>query len=229
MSGRGEPRGARAGDDPRRGGARGQRGRRRRYATSARADSQRPGGQGSPARAPRQDLDTSPVLRCPHGRQDVGAPNSLRQFSWLGIKRRYGTKLAYPAQQRRLIIPLQRALKHRGAPENDSGRDKGAGDRQCQGPQPEATTAGTENAQPTPAPQASLLSLIPLSEEGDYPSELIESLPRERGNSPPLNRGHSLLPSALRDTELGIPGNRSRDWHARLAELIGRGAGSEQE
>lgn len=128
-----------------------------------------------------------------------------------------------------LIIPLQRALKHLGAPDNDSGRDKGTGDRHCQGAQPEAATAGTETAQPTPAPQAPLLSLIPLGEEGDYPSELIESLPRERENSPPLTRGHSLLPSALRDSELGIPGNRSRDWHARLAELIGRSAISEQE
>jgi hypothetical protein len=39
----------------------------------------------------------------------------------------------------------------------------------------------------------------------------------------------ALLPSALRDSEHGTPGNRSRDWHARLAELIGRGAVSEQE
>lgn len=128
-----------------------------------------------------------------------------------------------------LIIPLQRALKHLSPPESDSGVEKGAQARYHPRAQPEAPIAGIGNAQPTPAPQAPLLSLVPLGEDGDYPSELTESLPRERENNPPLTRGHSLLPSALRDSELGIPGNRGRDWHARLAELIGRSAISEQE
>lgn len=68
-----------------------------------------------------------------------------------------------------------------------------------------------------------------MGKEGDYPSELTESLPREREESPPLPRGNSLLASALRDSELGIAWNRSRDWHARLAELIGRSAIGERE
>lgn len=125
------------------------------------------------------------------------------------------------------MAPLRRALLHRGVIKRRRDSEEDAAARS-----PAPLDSNTEVAAPPPQQPASFskvsdLSLVPLGMQGDYPSELLESEPRESEFSPYLWGPDSMYAHAQRDSDSEPSRNRDRTTQTRIAELITRSGISE--